>query len=96
MLTKRVQNFIQQNSLINPDEKIAVAFSGGPDSTCLLHILKELYPQTEAIYVNHNLRKDSKTEEKFVREFCAQNKIALHVEQMHWKERTCKFRRSST
>jgi tRNA(Ile)-lysidine synthase len=88
MLTKRVQNFIQQHSLINPDDKISVAFSGGPDSTCLLHILKQLYPQTEAIYVNHNLRKDSKKEEKFVREFCAQNKIPLHIEQMHWKEKT--------
>jgi len=87
MLAKRVQSFIQQHSLITPDDKIAVAFSGGPDSTALLHILKHLCPHTEAIYVNHNLRKDSAKEEKFVRKFCDQNKIPLHVEQMNWEEK---------
>jgi tRNA(Ile)-lysidine synthase len=83
---KRVQNFIEEHSLIGADDKIAVAFSGGPDSTSLLHILKQLHPQTEAIYVNHNLRKDSGKEEKFVRQFCDRNKIMLHVEQMNWKK----------
>jgi tRNA(Ile)-lysidine synthase len=87
MLTKRVQNFIQQHALIHPNDKITVAFSGGPDSACLLHLLKELYPQTEAIYVNHNLRQDSEQEEKFVREFCEQHKIRLYVEQIRWKEK---------
>lgn len=87
MLLKRVQGFIQQHSLITHDDKIAVAFSGGPDSIALLHILKQLYPQTEAIYLNHNLRKDSANEEKFVRKFCDQNKIPLHVEQINWKEK---------
>lgn len=87
MLAKRIQNFIQQHSLISRDDTIAVAFSGGPDSTSLLHILKHLYPQTEAIYVNHNLRKDSKKEENFVKQFCNQNKIPLHIEQMNWKEK---------
>jgi tRNA(Ile)-lysidine synthase len=87
MLAKRVHDFIQKHSLIHPDDKVAVAFSGGPDSTSLLHILKQLYPQTEAIYVNHNLRKDSAKEEKFVRLFCDQYKIPLHVEEMSWKEK---------
>jgi tRNA(Ile)-lysidine synthase len=86
MLAKHTQNFIQQHSLINDDDKVAVAFSGGPDSTALLHILKQLYSKTEAIYVNHNLRKDSKKEEKFVKKFCDQHKIPLHIEQMNWKE----------
>ncbi len=95
MLTKRVQNFIDQHTLIAPEDKIAVAFSGGPDSTCLLLILKELYPQIEAIYVNHNLRKDSKKEEKFVREFCAQNEIPIHVEQMNWKEKPANLEETS-
>jgi tRNA(Ile)-lysidine synthase len=87
MLAKRVLSFIQRHSLIHPGDKIAIAFSGGPDSVALLHILKHLYPQTESIYVNHNLRKDSAKEEKFVRKFCDQNEIPLHVEQMSWKEK---------
>lgn len=87
MLRKRVQNYIREHSLIEPDDRIAVAFSGGPDSASLLHILKKVYPQTEAIYVNHNLRKDSAKEENFVRKFCEQHKIPLHVEQLQWKEK---------
>ncbi|HEY7162111.1 MAG TPA: tRNA lysidine(34) synthetase TilS [Acidobacteriota bacterium] len=87
MLAKHIQNFIQQHSLISRNDKVAVAFSGGPDSASLLHILKQLYPQTEAIYVNHNLRTDSKKEEKFVRKFCTDNKIPLHIEEMNWKEK---------
>ena len=87
MLIRRVQNFIQQHALIKPQDRIAVAYSGGPDSTSLLLILRKLYPDTAAIYVNHNLRQDSEDEEKFVRQFCAKHTIELHVEQMHWKKR---------
>lgn len=87
MLTKRVRTFIQEHSLIQPDDRVGVAFSGGPDSTCLLHLLRELYPDTEAIYVNHNLREDSGKEEEFVRRFCADQGVPLHVEQIQWKRK---------
>ncbi len=87
MLTKRVRTFIQEHSLIQPDDSVGVAFSGGPDSTCLLYLLRELHPKTEAIYVNHNLRKDSGKEEEFVRRFCADQGVPLHVEQIQWKRK---------
>jgi tRNA(Ile)-lysidine synthase len=87
MLVQRVQNFIHQNALINTGDRVAVAYSGGPDSTTLLLILTKIFRQTEAIYVNHNLRQDSATEEEFVRQFCAEHKIKLHVEQIQWKKK---------
>lgn len=36
-------------------EGVYVAFSGGKDSTVLLHIVRELYPHVEAVFVNTGL-----------------------------------------
>jgi 3'-phosphoadenosine 5'-phosphosulfate sulfotransferase (PAPS reductase)/FAD synthetase len=36
-------------------EGVYVAFSGGKDSTVLLHIVRELYPDVEAVFVNTGL-----------------------------------------
>lgn len=36
-------------------ENCAVAFSGGKDSTVLLHIVRELYPDIEAVFVDTQL-----------------------------------------
>jgi tRNA(Ile)-lysidine synthase len=87
MIETKIKNFIQENSLILENERILVAYSGGPDSTCLLMILRKLYPQTSAVYVNHHLRgAESDAEEKFVREFCRRKRIRLFVEEIHWNQ----------
>ena len=36
-------------------EGVYVAFSGGKDSTVLLHIVRQLYPEVEAVFVNTGL-----------------------------------------
>jgi tRNA(Ile)-lysidine synthase len=95
MLVQRTQKYIKKQGLIRPNERIAVAYSGGPDSTALLLILKELFPQTAAVYVNHNLREDSHEEENFVRKFCADRNIELHVEQIQWKKKPANLEESA-
>ena len=37
------------------DGKVYVSFSGGKDSTVLLHIVRELYPEVEAVFVDTGL-----------------------------------------
>ena len=37
------------------DGQVYVSFSGGKDSTVLLHIARELYPDIEAVFVNTGL-----------------------------------------
>jgi tRNA(Ile)-lysidine synthetase-like protein len=60
--------------------RIAVAISGGGDSTALLLAMAELKRDVVAAHVNHHLRgEDSDADEQFVRELCATLEIRLHV-----------------
>jgi tRNA(Ile)-lysidine synthase len=73
---KTVANNIRGDCLIAPDEKILVAFSGGPDSVALLHILSRLKDRLScsltACYINHNIRPRAALKEmKFCRDFCS-------------------------
>ncbi len=47
-----------------PDERLAIAFSGGGDSTALVHICKNLKPKPLVLIVDHALRAGSATEAK--------------------------------
>jgi tRNA(Ile)-lysidine synthase len=60
--------------------RLAVAVSGGPDSTALLLALHEIGADVVAAHVNHHLRgEESDGDERFVRELCARLGVALHV-----------------
>ena len=37
------------------DGQVYISFSGGKDSTVLLHIAREIYPDIEAVFVNNGL-----------------------------------------
>ena len=89
MIERKIKQFIKRNSLIHQGDPILVAYSGGPDSTALLTVLKSLYDNdVAAVYVNHHLRgKESEEEEKFVRTFCKTRNISLFVETIQWKKR---------
>ena len=85
-LTAGTRRFIEKHKLLEASERVLIACSGGPDSICLLMVLRELWPQTAAVYVNHMLRgEDSMREEEFVRKFCMERSISLFVETIHWK-----------
>ncbi len=64
-------------------ERIIVAFSGGADSTFLLHLFKELLRGTEialeAAHLNHMIRgNEADRDEEFCRRFCQTNDIVFH------------------
>ncbi len=83
-LTQKVINFCQKNSIISKHDGIVVGVSGGPDSVCLLHVLKSLAPQFElsltVAHVNHQLRDDAQADEDFVREVADRWGLPIHAQ----------------
>ena len=69
--------------LINKNDKIIVATSGGPDSMYLLNeLIKEKEEKSLSLivaHVNHMTRKECDEEEEFVKEFCSKNNIICEV-----------------
>ncbi len=82
-MKKKVEE-LKKSGLIKKNEKILIAFSGGPDSVFLYNLLfylKEYYSiEISLIYVNHNLRKDVKNDLNFVEEFSKENNVPLYIE----------------
>lgn len=82
-MKKKVEE-LKKSGLIKKNEKILIAFSGGPDSVFLynlLFFLKEYYSiEISLIYVNHNLREDVENDLNFVEEFSKKNNVPLYIE----------------
>lgn len=86
-LVKTIQNTIFQQALFARGAKIVVGVSGGPDSTCLLDVLKKLESKYDLqlliAHVNYGLReKDSDKDEKFVRNLAQKNNLKIEVLQV--------------
>jgi tRNA(Ile)-lysidine synthetase-like protein len=57
-LLDRVEAHIRAHALIEPGGEVMCLVSGGADSTCLWHALRELGYRVRAIHVHHGLRGD--------------------------------------
>jgi tRNA(Ile)-lysidine synthase len=68
-LRARVEEHIRRHELIPPGGDVVCLVSGGPDSTCLWHALRELGYSVSALHVNHRLRGDESAADA---EFCAE------------------------
>jgi len=74
---KEVLNYL--NNLLQENQIIVVATSGGPDSMFLLNLLVDIKKNRNlkivVAHVNHKLRKESEEEAFFVEEFCSLNHL---------------------
>ncbi len=87
-MKETVKAYINNNGMIVRGDTIWVALSGGVDSSCLLHLLKELKSEIEfslkAVHINHMLRgSESDSDEAFCRKICAQKEIEIEVFSAH-------------
>ncbi len=68
---RKFKETVRKHSLIEPGDRVLVAFSAGPDSTVLLHFLylfsEELGYQLGVAHFNHMLREEAEEEEEFCR-----------------------------
>jgi tRNA(Ile)-lysidine synthase len=68
-LRARVEQHIRAHELIAPGGEVVAFVSGGADSTCLWHALRELGYRVSALHVNHGLRgAESDEDARFCRE----------------------------
>jgi len=82
-IEQKVLKFIDENKLIESDDFLMVALSGGPDSVFCLHFLKKYQRRLKinfaAVHINHQLRKkDSDRDELFCKNLCDDLQIKFH------------------
>lgn len=88
----RVLNAIKDNNLIKDGDKVVVGFSGGPDSTTLLHILNKIKNEKIfdfeiiAAHINHGLRENAILDEEFVKKYCEERNIPLYIKHADVKQ----------
>lgn len=75
MLLENVKRFIKDKKLILPGDSVIAGFSGGADSTALVHILyrlqKELGFNLTAAHLHHGIRgEEADRDLKFAQDFC--------------------------
>ena len=83
MLIDKVKETIRGHNMFSREEKILIAYSGGTDSTALLHVLRELaeeWPIKLALgHFNHRLRANADKDELFVRNIAEKLDLPLYV-----------------
>jgi tRNA(Ile)-lysidine synthase len=68
-LRARIEEHVRRHDLIPPGGGVTCLVSGGADSTCLWHALRELGYRVSALHVNHKLRgEESEEDARFCRE----------------------------
>lgn len=79
-MKKKVADFIGKHGLLSREGLHLVALSGGADSVALLLVLKDLGYHVEAAHCNFHLRgEESNRDEAFVKKFCQEQDIPLHL-----------------
>ena len=85
-MKSKVIETIKKYNLIQPQEKIVLGVSGGPDSISMLNILNEIKDEYKfeifVAHINHMIRKEALDDEKYVQEFCAKNNIQCFVKRI--------------
>lgn len=86
----KVLNTIKCNSLLNKGETVIAGISGGPDSVCLVHVLKNISSlynlRIIAVHINHMLRgEEANLDEDYAREFCRKIGVEFYSDRIDVK-----------
>ncbi|MDW7998656.1 MAG: ATP-binding protein, partial [Thermodesulfovibrio sp.] len=83
-ILKKVKNTIEKYNMLSFGDHVLVGLSGGPDSVCLLYILKMLKPsyklKISAAYIDHGLRPDDIPKEiEFCKKLCESLDVSFYT-----------------
>lgn len=84
LINETIKSFLTDYEIDNPDLVYLIGFSGGYDSMCLLHCLKNICNNAIiAIHLNHNWRgEESDSEEKNCHDFCKNIGVEFYSEKL--------------
>ena len=91
-IENRILNTIKKYNLINQNEKIVCGVSGGPDSICMLDILRRIKDEKKlqfeiiVCHVNHCIREEASIDEKYVQNYCKKMGIKCYVKRIDVKK----------
>ncbi len=95
--SKQLKN-LKREEIIKKNDKILIAFSGGPDSVFLFYLLNYLKSEYNLeialMYVNHNLRTDVDNDLNFVKDFSKKNDVKLYIESVDVNSHSKKMKQS--
>ena len=63
------------DNIIFDNTPVIVGVSSGPDSMCLLHLLEKKTKNIIICHINHNVRKESNMEEKYLRNYAKEHNL---------------------
>lgn len=79
----KIRKTISQYNMFSERDSVLVGLSGGPDSVCLLHILKEYGLKLYIAHLNHGLRgKESDEDERFCKELGRKLGISVYAKKV--------------
>ena len=81
----KIRETIEKYNLIEKEDKIVVAISGGPDSVCLLHALYQLKEEYNlklyGAHLNHNFRGiEAQMDARYVSNLCEDLDILYFID----------------
>lgn len=83
-LKEKVLDTIKKYELISNGDKLVLGVSGGPDSMCMLNVLKEIKEngtldfEITVVHINHMIREEAKDDENYVKKYCKENGINFY------------------
>ncbi len=91
MPTKKILNTIIRHKLIRKNDTVLIGVSGGPDSVCLLYLLRGLRKQLGIklyiAHLDHMLRKDSAKDAAFVTRLAQRLNIPFSIGKINVKQK---------
>ena len=63
------------DDIIFDNNPVVVGVSSGPDSMCLLNLLEQITNKLVVCHINHNVRKESTTEEEYLKDYCKKHNL---------------------
>lgn len=91
-MEERIFNTIKKYNMIESGDKVICGVSGGPDSICMLEILKKIKDTGKinfeiiVCHVNHLIREEAIIDEEYVNRYCNNNNIKCFIKRIDVKQ----------